>query len=129
MVSFLYSYRALVGGYYSGEKGNGSDSAYISCRMNGMWQEESNITPTVGEIKYHFGNDVAISGDTDIIGSPHDVDMGLCSGSVYVFFVRNGLIWEEVQKLAPAYGKASCDFGIILSLSDDTAVIGAYEEN
>ena len=49
---------------------------------------------------------MAISGDTAIIGSPGDGDMGYSSGSVYVFVIRYYGAWEELQKLTPLYGKA-----------------------
>ena len=58
--------------------------------MNGMWQEKANIIPTNKEISYYLGYDAALSGYTDIIGSQCDCDMGLRSGSINVFVVREG---------------------------------------
>ena len=50
--------------------------------MNGVWQEEYNIFPSDGASGDWFVHDVALSGDTDIIGPSFDDDMGEDSGSV-----------------------------------------------
>ena len=59
--------RALIGTYESDEKGDDSGAAYIFCMV---WKEESNILPADGTSGDWFGNDVVISLDTAIIGSP-----------------------------------------------------------
>ena len=68
---------------------------------------------------------MAISGDTAIIGSPRDDDMGLGSGSVYVFIRRDDGTWEEIQKITPVDGEAGEFFGSSVAISGDTTVIGA----
>ena len=55
-----------------------------------MWEEESNIIPTDGAINCYLGYDVALSGDTAIIGYHRDCDMCLSSGSINVFVIREG---------------------------------------
>ena len=97
--------------------------------MNGVWQEESKLVPTDGESFDHFGYDVAISGDTAIIGSPLDDDMGLDSGSVYFFVRQDDRTWEEVQKITAADGEACDWFGSSVAISGNTAIIGVEEEN
>ena len=72
---------------------------------------------------------MAISGDTAIIGSPFDDDMGSYSGSVYVFVRRDDGTWEEVQKLTPADGEADDWFGFSVAISGDTVVIGAVYDD
>ena len=67
--------RALIGDIGSDEKENGKSAvgeAYIFHRMNGVWQEGSKLVPSYGESYDHIGYDVALSGDTAIIGSPYD---------------------------------------------------------
>ena len=102
---------ALIGAPYSDEKGNDSGAAYIFHRMNGLWKEESKLVPTYGASNDYFGDDVALSGYTAIIGSPYDDDVGFNSGSVYVFVRRYDGTWKEIQKLTPAYGEAGDYFG------------------
>ena len=94
------------------EKGKSDvGAAYIFHRMNGVWQEEAKLVPSNDESYDHFGYDVAIYGDTAIIGSPYDGDMGSNSGSVYVFVRRDDGTWEEVQKITPADREAYDWFG------------------
>ena len=103
--------------------------AYIFHRINGVWQEEAKLVPADGTIGDWFGYDVDISGDTDIIGSPFDNDMGIDSGYVYVFLIRYNVKWEEIQKLTPENAEAGDWFGVSLDLYDDTAIIGAQYDN
>ena len=72
---------------------------------------------------------MTISGDTVIIGSPLDDDMGLDSGSVYIFVRREDGTWEEVQKITPADGEAYDWFGSSVAIFGTTAIIGAKEDN
>jgi hypothetical protein len=76
-----------------------------------------------------FGISVALSGDTALIGASGDDHTGLNSaGSAYVF-VRSGTTWAEQQKLT-ASDAASVDlFGRSVSISGDTAVIGATHDD
>src|SRR5688572_4785775 len=71
-----------------------------------------------------FGSAVAIQGDWLIVGSPQDDDMGLQSGSAYVFR-RNGSGWVEHQKLTASDGQPSDSFGFSVAMDAGTAVIGA----
>ena len=68
---------------------------------------------------------MALSGDTAIIGSPRDYEMGSYSGSAYAFVRRDDGKWKEVQKLIPTDGEAGDQFGTSVAISGDTAVIGA----
>ena len=97
--------------------------------MNGVWRTEAKLVPTDGASFDNFGYDVALSGDTAIIGSPFDDDMGSNSGSVYVFVRRDDGTWEEVQKLTRADGEAFDQFGTSVAISGDTAVIGAMGDD
>ena len=51
--------------------------------MNGVRQEEYNIFYADGEIGDWFVHDVAISGETAVIGTSFDDYMGEDSGSVF----------------------------------------------
>ena len=97
--------------------------------MNGVWQEEAKLVPTDGASGDIFGYDVAISGDTALIGSPYDDDMGSYSGSVYVFIRQDDGTGQEVQKLTPADGETYDNFGRSVAISGDTAVIGAMGDD
>ena len=97
--------------------------------MNEVWQEESKLVPSDGESYSHFGYDVALSGDTAIISSPYDGEIGTVGGSVYVLIRRGDGAWEEVQKLTPTDGEIGDFFGSSVAISGNTAVIGAMYED
>jgi hypothetical protein len=71
-----------------------------------------------------FGFDVAISGDTALVGAPDDDVNGVDQGSAYVF-VRSGTTWIQQAKLTANDGAAGDAFGNAVSISGNTAVIGA----
>ena len=97
---------ALIWGDGIDEEGDMSGESYIFHRVNGVWKEEANLVTADGAINDYFGYDVALSGDTYIIGSPIDDDMGSESGSVYFSVRQDGGTWEEVQKITAGDGEA-----------------------
>ena len=78
----------------------------------------------------HFGRDIALDGDTALIGARFDSDQGLAAGAAY-FFERQGEIWQQVQKTLPRpplptfRGAVASFFGDRLALDGDRAVISA----
>ncbi len=75
-----------------------------------------------------FGPSVSISGDTAVVGAQLDDDKGNNSGSAYIF-VRSGTAWTQQAKLVASDGAASDRFGVSVSISGDTAVVGAYYDD
>jgi hypothetical protein len=74
-----------------------------------------------------FGATLSISGDTVLVGAPRDDDRGSNSGGAYVFVRDRGgpEAWGQVAKLRAPGGAAGDGFGSSVSLSGDTAVVGA----
>ena len=71
----------------------------------------------------NFGNSVAISGDTAVVGAwgwP-----GNAVGAAYVF-VRSGTGWSQQAKLTAADGGPGDAFGDAVSISKGTALVGAF---
>jgi predicted amidohydrolase len=101
-----------------------SGSAYVFVRSGAAWgpQQKLRGSDTVTDA---FGSAVSVSGDTLIVGvSADDTPAGRDAGSAYVF-VRTGTVWTLQQKLIPNDGAADDYFGISVSVSGDTAVVGA----
>jgi len=116
---------AIVGAYGNDDKGSYSGSAYVFVRSGTTWTEQQKLTASDGAAYDIFGESVSISGDTAIVGARHDDDKGSSSGSAYVF-VRSGTTWTEQQKLTASDGASSDWFGWSVSISGDTAIVGAY---
>ena len=73
-----------------------------------------------------IGISVSLSGDTALIGAYwDDVGSNNHQGSAYVF-TRNGTTWTQQAQLTANDGAAEDWFGISVSLSGDTALVGAY---
>ncbi len=119
---------ALVGSYLDDDRGSNSGSVYVFTRSGGTWTQQAKITAADGAASDNLGYSVSLSGDTALIGSHNDDDWGSNSGSVYVF-TRSGGTWTQQAKLNASDGAASDNFGLSLSLSGDTALIGAHNDD
>jgi len=120
---------AVVGAFTDGVGSNESQgSAYVFVRIGGVWTLQQKLTASDGAANDSFGNSVAISGETVVVGSPGD-DIGarLDEGSAYVF-TRSGAVWTEQQKLIAGVGEARDQFGVSVAISGDTAVVGAFTD-
>jgi FG-GAP repeat protein len=72
-----------------------------------------------------FGNSVSIDGNTALVGTPDDDDMGNNSGSAYIFEKDASGIWIQQAKLVASDGAANDYFGSSVSLDGDMALVGA----
>gem|GEM_PF-3891769 len=63
-------------------------------------------------------------GDRAVIGALRDRDVAVNSGAAYVF-VRSGMGWVEEAKLKAIDAQRDDRFGVSVSISGDTAVVGA----
>ena len=123
---FLSGDNALVGA--QGGNLTSTGSAYVFARSGTTWTEEAKLTASDGSVGDALGTSVCLSGDTALVGADGEDDNGNLSGSAYVF-VRNGSIWVEEAKLLAADGAASDRFGTSVSLSGDTALVGASDDD
>ncbi len=87
--------------------------------------EQAKLLPADGAADDQFANAVAIDANTAIIGSFNDDDNGSNSGSAYVM-LQNGNTWTQQAKLTPNDGAPSDLFGISVSISGNTAVVGSF---
>ncbi|WP_437895446.1 MYXO-CTERM sorting domain-containing protein [Sorangium sp. So ce124] len=71
-----------------------------------------------------FGDSVALSGDTALVGAYGHDDAGPVAGSAYVF-VRSAGVWTQQAKLVATDAAADKYFGTSVALSGDTALVGA----
>jgi uncharacterized repeat protein (TIGR01451 family) len=101
-------------------------SAYVFLRSGSVWSEQRKLVASDGAADDGFGVSVSISGDSAVAGSYlDDTAGGLDAGSAYVF-VRSGTLWSEQQKLVAPDGATDDRFGYGVSISGDTAVVGAF---
>jgi len=101
-------------------------SAYVFGRSGTTWSEQAKLASSDRAAGDCFGQAVALTQDTALIGAPYD-DVGPNDdqGSVYVF-TGGGDTWSEQAKLDAADGHAGDWFGYSVAMSDETAVAGAW---
>ena len=110
----------------------------------------TSYTIHVGKINYlkasnteeqdHFGDEVAISGDTVVVGviyedsnstgvnNSDDNNLASNSGAAYVF-VRSGGVWSQQAYLKASNTEENDIFGASVAISGDTIVVGAPRED
>lgn len=113
-------------------------SVYVFQRDQGgpnQWGEIRKLSSSTGLL---FGNDLAIAGDTAIVGSYAEnrdingdgiVEFGL--GAAYIFEQNLGGTnnWGERKKLTASDGEENELFGYSVAIAGDTVVIGVPNEN
>jgi len=72
-----------------------------------------------------FGNWLSIDGDTAVIGSPYDDDLGYNSGSTSVLRRAPDGSWSVVRKLTASDGEAGAGFGCRVDIDGDWIIVGA----
>jgi hypothetical protein len=115
---------AIIGAWQDDVGGVDSGSAYIFVRNGDGWIEQQKLIASDAEAEDTFGGQVSIDGDTAIVGSALDDDTFPQAGSAYVF-VRNGGVWTQQAKLTASDASAQVAFGSSVSISGDTAIVGA----
>ena len=112
---------AIVGAYGDGDKGEDSGSAYIFVRNGSTWTQQVKLTASDGAYNDNFGKAVSILGETAIVGAPGAQSS---KGAAYVF-VREGGSWTQQAKLTASDGAMYNYLGYSVSISGDTAIVGA----
>ncbi len=117
---------AVVGATHNEIGGNDAQgSVNVFVRDGSTWTHQQRLTADDGAAWDCFGNSVAISGDTVVVGAIFDDPGGNSEqGSAYVF-TRNGSTWTQQQKLTSSDGEQGDHFCEV-AISGDTVVVGAF---
>lgn len=118
----------VVGAYGDDDGGSLTGSAYVYVRSGATWSEQFKLNPSDAAVGDRFGNAVAISGDSVVVGAYFDDDAGSSSGSAYVF-VRSGSSWSQQFKLVASDEAAGDWFGYSVAISGDSIVVGAFNND
>ncbi len=118
---------AVIGAPTHHEEASAEGAAYIfrfDPKMQ-RWEEQQKLQASDAAEFNLFGASVSLSGDTVLIGATFgDAPPLFNSGAAYIFQF-NGKQWIEQQKLTASDGGFSDQFGGSVSLSGQTAIIGA----
>jgi PKD repeat protein len=117
-------------GYY--KNGDGlAGAAYVFTRSGNVWSQQAKFTGNAGTKPKlaRFGNSVALTGDTAMVGARGtSFNSSSEQGAVYVF-TRSNDSWNEGQTLVASDGSRRESFGYSVSISGETAVVGASRDN
>ncbi|HEY0178573.1 MAG TPA: FG-GAP repeat protein [Dokdonella sp.] len=103
-------------------------AAYVFSRGDdGSWTETQQLVASDYTSEALFGNAVALSGSTVLIGSYNaSVGDNPYQGAAYVFSRGSDGAFSETQKLVAEDGAGGDDFGNALALDGTRAIIGAF---
>ncbi|MGA2186685.1 MAG: FG-GAP repeat protein, partial [Bryobacteraceae bacterium] len=118
--------RAMIGNNIQG-------AAYVFVKPGTEWATTSTfnakLTASDGAVGAYFGESVAISGDTVVVGAYAAwVGNNPLQGTAYVFVKPETGAWApttETAKLTASDGAARDFFGMSVAISGDTVVVGA----
>lgn len=120
----------IVGAPQDDDFGNNSGSAYIFRfdELNEVWNQVEKLHAFDSGSNDHFGGHVSISGSRVIISAERDDDNGTNSGSAYIY-KNTGTGWVLETKILATDGQEYDSFGICVSISDTTAIVGASDDD
>jgi len=121
---------AAVGASFTDDVGTNSGTVYVYDLTNPSSPVlASKLNGTTEQAFDRFGESVAISGTTIIVGSPNDADNGPASGSAYLFDISTPNTPTEIAKLLPSDGAADDKFGWFVGIDGSTAITGAFQND
>jgi FG-GAP repeat/PEP-CTERM motif len=111
---------AIVGASATDDAGSKSGSAYVFENDGSGWAQVAKLTASDAAQEDEFGISVAISDGVAIVGAEHNDD----DGAAYIFS-DDGSGWAQVAKLAASDASTDDYFGTAVSISGNTAIVGA----
>ncbi|MCI0855868.1 MAG: FG-GAP repeat protein [Chloroflexi bacterium] len=123
---------AVVGAVFEDAGGPSAGAAYVFERDQGgadNWGQVMKLTASDAQSADFFGLNVAVSGDTAVVGA-HRVG-AFSAGAAYVFQRHQGGAdnWGELTKLTASDAQDGDDFGRSVAVSGDTVLTGANSES
>ncbi|MGO9011834.1 MAG: FG-GAP repeat protein [Bryobacteraceae bacterium] len=101
-------------------------AAYVFVLSGGVWSQQQELTASDGAAGDAFGSSVSVSGSTAVIGAwAKTVNSLTYQGAAYGFVLRDET-WGQQQEVTASDGAGESWFGYSVSVSGNTALIGAY---
>lgn len=115
----------VIGAPHAADNGEESGAAYVFERdVHGVWSERAKLLASDGAVGDWFGGSVSVSGNTAVVGTNVDYWAGY-PGAAYVFVRDDEGSWSEQAKLTASDGDLHDQFGVSVSVSGDTIVVGS----
>ncbi len=122
---------AVIGAPTHSEQASAAGAAYVYRFDHDAqrWIEEQKLQASDPAEFNLFGASVSLSGDTALIGATFGDAPGVFNSGAAYIFQFNGKQWIEQQKLTASDAGFSDQFGRSVSLSGQTAIIGALVDD
>nr|WP_315474142.1 FG-GAP repeat protein [uncultured Rhodoferax sp.] len=118
-------------------------ATYVFVRNGNGWSQQAYLKAPNAEAGDQFGESVAISGDTIVVGafaessnqttitngSTASADNSASGAGAAYVFTRSGSTWSQQAYLKAPNAEANDSFGASVAISGDTIVVGATKEN
>lgn len=113
----------VVGARLDDGGGRSSGAIHIFERTADGWASNGRILASDTDQGDQFGSDVAIEGNTIVVGARKDDTGGTDSGSAYIFEKQGG-VWVETAEILASNTRRNNFFGFSVDISGDTVVVG-----
>ncbi len=123
-----------VGAFLDASPATNAGSAYVFYRNQGgvdNWGQVMKLTASDQAAADSFGYALTLSGEIAVVGAYSADNAGVNSGSAYVFYRDQGGLdnWGHVKELRASDGAAFDEFGIVVAISGEVAVVGAWGDD
>jgi hypothetical protein len=123
----MYGDTIVITAFQDAELGFKAGAAFVYEKSDAHWVRTAKLTASNGAAGMHFGNAVAIHGDTIAISSTH---VNGNTGAIYVFErAPRGVAWVETAILTAAGATIGDNVGTSIALEGDTLAIGAWGDD
>jgi hypothetical protein len=117
-----------------------SGAAYVFTRSGTTWTQQAYIKASNTGMMDYFGRSVALSGDTVVVGAfgessnatginGNENDNSASSAGAAYAFTRSGTVWTQQVYLKASNTQSADQFGVAVSIFDNTVVVGADMED
>lgn len=129
-----------VGGNEADDSVWAAGAVYVFVRSGGTWSQQAYLKASNTESSDYFGEDVAISGDTIVVGALLEDSNATgvngnqsnnslpTAGAAYVF-VRNGTTWSQQAYLKASNTGLGDGFGRLVEISGNTIAVASIGES
>jgi hypothetical protein len=107
------------------EAGPFAGAVYVFERQGQTWRRQAKLLGPATSGFREFGEAVAVSGNTIVIGAPFDGPEGESRGAAYVY-ERKGNEWILQARLTPSDSALNQLFGDAVAIDGSTIVVGAF---
>lgn len=103
-------------------------AAYIFTRAGSTWTQQQKLTAPERHFNDWFGTQIALDGDTAIVGARTDDVVGEDAGAAYIFSLSAG-VWTLEDTLYADDPDVSDEFGMAVDIDGGTAVVSAFKDD